>query len=210
MCPSAPRVCSEPGGQKPVLSLTLDLIQWKFRFTLTSILIQWLLQNFVNGTTAVLSWHVQNLLRSDGQHRNYSKARFPSKLNCGQKIFSEMGPWSWIWPWIKQVRYHFSLSNCEAEIVTSPRFNLIDYNFDFSSLYKNLSLIFGLLFLPKQRRFHGFIPLFLEWPPFLGCWLKWQSIGEIQELTIKGHYSYYMQSSVFIERLNIVRYYMTN
>ena len=26
MCPSAPRVCSEPGGQKPVLSLLLDLI----------------------------------------------------------------------------------------------------------------------------------------------------------------------------------------
>ena len=26
MCPSAPRVCSEPGGQKPVLSLSLGLI----------------------------------------------------------------------------------------------------------------------------------------------------------------------------------------
>ena len=26
MCPSAPRVCNEPGGQKPVLSLSLDLI----------------------------------------------------------------------------------------------------------------------------------------------------------------------------------------
>ena len=25
MCPSAPRICSEPGGQKPVLSLSLDL-----------------------------------------------------------------------------------------------------------------------------------------------------------------------------------------
>ena len=28
MCPSAPRVCSEPGGQKPVLSLLLDLVRW--------------------------------------------------------------------------------------------------------------------------------------------------------------------------------------
>ena len=28
MCPSAPRVCSETGGQKPVLSLLLDLIDW--------------------------------------------------------------------------------------------------------------------------------------------------------------------------------------
>ena len=27
MCPSAPRVCSEPGGQKPVLSLSLDRIR---------------------------------------------------------------------------------------------------------------------------------------------------------------------------------------
>ena len=27
MCPSAPRVCCEPGGQKPVLSLSLDLIE---------------------------------------------------------------------------------------------------------------------------------------------------------------------------------------
>ena len=26
MCPSAPTVCSEPGGQRPVLSLSLDLI----------------------------------------------------------------------------------------------------------------------------------------------------------------------------------------
>ena len=26
MCPSAPRVCSKPGGQKPVLSLSLDRI----------------------------------------------------------------------------------------------------------------------------------------------------------------------------------------
>ena len=28
MCPSAPRVCSEPGGQKPVLSLSLDRITY--------------------------------------------------------------------------------------------------------------------------------------------------------------------------------------
>ena len=34
-------------------------IRWKFRFTLIAILIQWSLQNFVHGTTAELSWHVQ-------------------------------------------------------------------------------------------------------------------------------------------------------
>ena len=37
-------------------------IRWKFCFTLISILIQWSLQNFVYGTTAVLSWHVQKFV----------------------------------------------------------------------------------------------------------------------------------------------------
>ena len=30
MCPSAPRVCSEPGGQRQVLSLSLDLIDTSY------------------------------------------------------------------------------------------------------------------------------------------------------------------------------------
>ena len=30
MCPSAPRVCSEPGGQQPVLSLSLDRIHLRY------------------------------------------------------------------------------------------------------------------------------------------------------------------------------------
>ena len=34
----------------------------------------------------------KNLLWSDGRHRNYSKAKFPLYLNCGQKIVSETGP----------------------------------------------------------------------------------------------------------------------
>ena len=37
-------------------------IRWKFRITLILILIQWSLQNFVHGTTAVLSWHVQKFV----------------------------------------------------------------------------------------------------------------------------------------------------
>ena len=36
--------------------------QWKFHFTLASILVQWSLQNFVHGTTAVLSGHVQKFV----------------------------------------------------------------------------------------------------------------------------------------------------
>ena len=53
-------------------------IRWKFGVALPSILIQWSLPNFALGTTAQLSLHVQNLLRSDGQQRNYSKAKLPS------------------------------------------------------------------------------------------------------------------------------------
>ena len=68
-------------------------IRWEFRFALTSILMQWSLQIFVHGTTAVLSWHVQNLLQSNGQQQSYGKAKFPSNLNCGQKNVSETGPW---------------------------------------------------------------------------------------------------------------------
>ena len=41
------------------------------------------------------------LLRSDGQQRNYGKAKFPSNLNCGQKNVSETGPcikwWQCVW-----------------------------------------------------------------------------------------------------------------
>ena len=36
----------------------------------------------------------KNLLRSDGQQQKYSKAKFPSNLNCGQQIVSETGPWT--------------------------------------------------------------------------------------------------------------------
>ena len=35
---------------------------------------------------------LKNLLRSDGQQRNYSYAKFPSNLNCGHKTVSETGP----------------------------------------------------------------------------------------------------------------------
>ena len=34
----------------------------------------------------------KTLLRSDGQQRNYSQAKFPSNFNCGQKIVGETWP----------------------------------------------------------------------------------------------------------------------
>ena len=45
-----------------------------------------------------MAWHLcchgmcKNLLLSDSQQWNYSKAKIPSNLTCGQKIVSEMGP----------------------------------------------------------------------------------------------------------------------
>ena len=50
--------------QRPI-SLTNFItiwIWWKFSFALIQIPIQWLLQNFSHGTTAVMSWHVQNYI----------------------------------------------------------------------------------------------------------------------------------------------------
>ena len=53
---------SQPGAHfTNVFSISIQ-IRWKFRFILTSILIKWSLQNFVHGTTAVLSWHVQKFV----------------------------------------------------------------------------------------------------------------------------------------------------
>ena len=58
------------------------------------ILIQWSLQTFVPGTTAVLSCMCKNAWRSDGGQRNHDKAKFPSNLNfvSDLKIVSETGP----------------------------------------------------------------------------------------------------------------------
>ena len=53
------------GAPKYGVHFTNDLptqsIQWKNRFGIIQIIIMWSLQNFVRATTAVLSWHVQQL-----------------------------------------------------------------------------------------------------------------------------------------------------
>ena len=49
---------------------------------------KWSLQNYVHDKTTVLSWApsmCKNLLQSDDQQWNYSKAEFPSNLNFEQK-----------------------------------------------------------------------------------------------------------------------------
>ena len=81
-------------------------------------------------TTIFCTWHdscrgmCKNLLRSDGQQRNYSKAKFPSNLNCGQKIVSETGPChrdltsgqslpAGKWSMIKQVNTLSCMTECQ-------------------------------------------------------------------------------------------------
>ena len=56
MCPSAPRVCSEPGGQKPVLSLSLDLIGW----SLVGLLPVWHLSHYLSKWWLLVNWTPMN------------------------------------------------------------------------------------------------------------------------------------------------------
>ena len=56
-------ICTNVPGGRFTNDFSIAIkIRWIFRFTLISILIQWSLQNFVHGTTAVLSWHVQTFV----------------------------------------------------------------------------------------------------------------------------------------------------
>ena len=54
------------------------------------------------------------LFRSDDQQRNYSKAKFPSNLNYGQKIVSEMGPCCSIFIQSVLPVYHMSYDLCNS------------------------------------------------------------------------------------------------
>ena len=59
-------------AQGPVLLTVIhrnsNSIELMFRFTLISILKKWSLQSIVHGTTTVLSWHVQKMLRSEARN----------------------------------------------------------------------------------------------------------------------------------------------
>ena len=67
-------------------------IRWKFRFPLISILIQWSLQNFVNDTTAVLSWHVQKFLAIWWPATELQQSEVSIEFELRAKIVSETGP----------------------------------------------------------------------------------------------------------------------
>ena len=62
-----------------VFSIAIQ-IRWKFRFTLTSILTQWSLQNFVHGTTACAKT-CRDLMASNGimARRNFNRIWFTGK-----------------------------------------------------------------------------------------------------------------------------------
>ena len=67
-------------------------IRWKFHFTLTSIVIQWSLQNFVHGMIAVLSWHVQKMVVIWWPAMELWE--FSIKFSLWAKKVSETDPWS--------------------------------------------------------------------------------------------------------------------
>ena len=66
--------------------------RWKFRSTLTSILIQWSLQNFVHGTTAVLSWHVQIFVAIWWPATELWQGEVSIEFELRAKTVSETGP----------------------------------------------------------------------------------------------------------------------
>ena len=67
-------------------------IRWNLRFTLISILMQWSLQNLVHGTTAVLSWHVQNSVAISWPLTELQQGDVSIKFELRTKMVSETGP----------------------------------------------------------------------------------------------------------------------
>ena len=93
-------ICFITAARWPGPSFTNSLpiaiqIQWKFRFTLPLILIQWPLQNSVHGTTAALSWHVQKFVANWRPGAELQQGKVSIELELWENIVSETGPWSW-------------------------------------------------------------------------------------------------------------------
>ena len=97
MCPSAPWVCSEPGGQKPVLSLLLDRIgplgtlrnklQWNFNQNTKFFIPENASENIVCEMVAILFGEVE--LTHWGQYKiqgGQPSKKKSSKFQTGQKF----------------------------------------------------------------------------------------------------------------------------
>ena len=56
------------------------------------VVIKWPLRNFAYGTTAVLSWHVQNFMAIECTTMRDTKTNVPSILNYDGKVIRVMGP----------------------------------------------------------------------------------------------------------------------
>ena len=67
------------------------MIRWKFRFTPPLILIQWPLQNFVHGMTAVLLWHVQTFVAIWRTGAELQQGEVSIEFELRSKIVSETG-----------------------------------------------------------------------------------------------------------------------
>ena len=67
-------------------------IRWKFCLTLTSILLDSSQQILYMTRQLCCRVMCKRMLWVDGQQRNYSKAKFPLNLNCGQKTLVKRAP----------------------------------------------------------------------------------------------------------------------
>ena len=98
-------------------------IRWKFRFSLTSTLILWSLQNFIHGTTAVLSWHVQKFVAIWRPAAELWQGEVSIVFELRAKTVSETGPWSHftdIIPSLCKISFYHH-SNSERVIGTTSR-----------------------------------------------------------------------------------------
>ena len=136
MCPSAPRVCSEAGGQKPVLSLSLDCIQTEVAIQKRSIWVK--IVEFL----ACMTLNFEGLPRKTMGHLFDDPSSFvhyfagicnsnwsysPETLNSGQnrRFCLPMWPWHFtdnnkaplLWP-LSFV--HYSVAICEFNWIYCP------------------------------------------------------------------------------------------
>ena len=115
-------------------------IRWKFHFTLASILVQWSLQNFVHGTTALLSWHVQQYFAILWPTKELQQGEFPSNLNCGQQIISETEARSALChqnaviSWLRWRKYTSRIYIVHSKVIISDKCDLcVNFNYHFAT-----------------------------------------------------------------------------
>ena len=122
MCPSAPRVCSEPGGQKPVLSLSLDLILHT----------KYIVYNVSSSMKHLYGWFPIYLSRNHSKWPMVSSKKYRGILNV-----------QLLEPWINiKVSYRYRKSHHWDKTILRPSYlyNGISCSSNTTSLYRTKAL----------------------------------------------------------------------